>query len=67
MARPPVAAGRLRLVDPPSLIFSLKSPWADGTTSLLLSPHELIEKLAALVPPPRLNLIRYRGVLAPVA
>ena len=28
---------------------------------------ELIEKLAALVPPPRLNLIRYHGVLAPAA
>ena len=28
---------------------------------------ELIEKLAALVPPPRLNLVRYHGVLAPNA
>ena len=33
----------------------------------MLSPLELIEKLAALVPPPRLNLIRYQGVLAPNA
>ena len=33
----------------------------------MLSPLELIEKLAALVPPPRLNLIRYHGVLAPRA
>ena len=33
----------------------------------MLSPTELIEKLAALVPPPRLNLIRYHGVLAPAA
>jgi hypothetical protein len=28
---------------------------------------ELLEKLAALVPPPRLNLVRYHGVLAPNA
>ena len=28
---------------------------------------ELIEKLAALVPPPRLNLVRYHGILAPNA
>jgi hypothetical protein len=28
---------------------------------------ELIEKLAALVPPPRVNLVRYHGVLAPAA
>ena len=33
----------------------------------MLSPLELIEKLAALVPPPRLNLVRYHGVLAPNA
>ena len=33
----------------------------------MLSPLELLEKLAALVPPPRLNLVRYQGVLAPNA
>ena len=43
------------------------TPWSNGTTHLLLSPHELLEKLAALVPPPRLNLIRYHGCLAPNA
>ena len=32
-----------------------------------LSPQELIEKLAALGPPRRLNLVRYHGVLAPNA
>jgi len=31
---------------------------------LLTTPEELLEKLAALVPPPRLNLVRYHGVLA---
>jgi hypothetical protein len=30
-----------------------------------LFDSELLEKLAALVPPPRLNLVRYHGVLAP--
>ncbi len=48
-------------------ISRLKTPWSDGTTHLVLSPLELIEKLAALVPPPRLNLVRYHGVLAPNA
>ena len=28
---------------------------------------ELIEKLAALVPPPRINQVRYHGILAPNA
>ena len=39
----------------------------DGTCQILLSPQELLEKLAALVPPPRLNLVRYHGVLAPTS
>ena len=39
----------------------------NGTTHLILSPMKLIEKLAALVPPPRANLVRYHGVLAPNA
>ena len=63
--RPPVANGRLRFIDEDTLVFTLKTAWADGTCQLLLSPHELLEKLAALVPPPRLNLVRYHGVLAP--
>ena len=54
---PPLAAGRLQITDDEQLTFRLKTPWSDGTTHLLLSPLELIEKLAALVPPPRLNLI----------
>jgi len=65
--RPPLAAGRLQIIDDEQLTFRLKTPWSDGTTHLLLSPLELLEKLAALVPPPRLNLIRYQGVLAPNA
>ena len=45
----------------------MKSPWDDGTTDVVFSPHELIEKLAARVPPPRVHLIRNHGVLAPHA
>ena len=65
--RPPLAAGRLRVIDTEHLSFGLKTPWRDGTTRLVLSPTELIEKLAALIPPPRLNLVRYHGVFAPHA
>ncbi|MBC8254802.1 MAG: transposase [Ardenticatenia bacterium] len=65
--RPPLAGGRLQLIDADHLTFRLKTPWSDGTTHLLLSPLELIEKLAALIPPPRLNLVRYHGILAPHA
>jgi hypothetical protein len=49
------------------LLYGLRHPWRDGTTHAAFLPLELIEKLAALVPPPRVNLVRYHGVLAPAA
>ena len=58
---------RLRLADADHLSFALKTSWSDGTSHLLLFPMELLEKLAALVPPPRFHLVRYHGVLAPRA
>ena len=44
-----------------------KTPWRDGTTHLVTSPLEFMQRLAALVPRPRLHLIRFHGVLAPNA
>ena len=41
----------------------MKRAWSDGT-AIELSPLELTEKLAAIVPPPRMNQIIYAGVLA---
>jgi len=32
--------------------------WSDGTTGMRLSPRERLEKLAALVPLPRVHLVR---------
>ncbi|MBT4496086.1 MAG: hypothetical protein HOC74_00095, partial [Gemmatimonadetes bacterium] len=48
--RPPLSAGRLQLIDADTIPFRLKTPWSDGTTHLLLSPLELIEKLSASRP-----------------
>ncbi len=36
---------------------------ADGTTHLVFDPTELLERLAAITPRPRINLILYYGVL----
>jgi hypothetical protein len=47
------------------LLYTFTHPWSDGTTGIKLSPMELLEKLAALVPLPRLHLVRYGGCLAP--
>ncbi len=39
----------------------------DGTTHIVISPLEWMQRLTALVPRPRMHLIRYQGVLAPNA
>jgi hypothetical protein len=38
-------------------MLTLKSAWADGTRQLLFEPLELLEKLAALIPRPRIAAI----------
>jgi hypothetical protein len=47
------------------LVYTFTKPWSDGTTGIRLSPLELLEKLAALVPLPRVHLVRDAGCLAP--
>ena len=38
-----------------------------GTTHIVMEPLEFMQRLAALVPRPRLHLIRFHGVLTPNA
>jgi hypothetical protein len=45
--------------------YTLKTPYRDGTTHIVLEPLDLMARLAALVPPLRLHLTRYHGVFAP--
>ena len=49
------------------VVLKLKTPYRDGTSYLVMSPLEFMQRLAALVPRPRLHLIRFHGVLAPHA
>ena len=65
--RPPVAQDRLALTPEGRVVVTLKAVWADGTTCLLFEPVEFLEKLAALTPRPRINLVLYHGILAPHA
>jgi hypothetical protein len=64
-ARPPFALERLELLDAERVVYRLPKPQRDGTTALSLTPLELIDHLAALIPPPRRHRHRYHGVLAP--
>jgi hypothetical protein len=47
--------------------YTLKTPYRNGTTHLVLELLELMAHLAALVPPPRMRLTRYHGVFARTA
>jgi hypothetical protein len=67
LVRPPLALDRLTESMGGQLLYQLRRPWRDGATALLLDPVELLERLAALVPPPRRPLVAYRGLLAPHA
>jgi hypothetical protein len=66
-ARPPLAYDRLTKQADGRYLLRLKTRWRDGTTHLLLEPIELMERLAAQIPKPRINLVLYAGVLAPHA
>jgi hypothetical protein len=63
--RPPIANDRLSLTNSGQVLYRMKAPYQDGTTHLVFDPLEFIEKLCALVPQPRMHMIRYAGVFGP--
>jgi hypothetical protein len=67
ITRPAIANERLKRNRAGQVVLQLKSPYKDGTTHIVMEPLEFMERLAALVPRPRLHLIRFHGVLAPNA
>jgi hypothetical protein len=64
-ARGAVSLERLTQDANGDLVYTFTHPWSDGTMGITLSPVELLEKLAALVPLPHVHLVRYGGCLAP--
>jgi len=65
IARPAVALNRLSLSSNGQVIYTLKKPYDDGTTKIKMTKLELMERLAAIVPRPKIHLIRFAGVFAP--
>jgi Putative transposase len=58
ITRPAISDERVELNAAGQLVLRLKTSWRDGTTHLVMSPLEFMQRLAALVPRPRLHLIR---------
>jgi Putative transposase len=67
ITRPALSDGRVQLDAARQVELRLKTPCRDGTTHLVMSPLEFMQRLAALVPRPPLLLTRFHGVLAPKA
>jgi len=68
-ARPPFALERLHLVADRSdqILYILPEPDLAGRTALRLSALEFLDRLAKILPPPRIHRHRYHGVFAPNA
>jgi hypothetical protein len=63
--RPPVAQDALELTPDGKVLLRLRRPWRDGTRAIRFEPSELLEKLAVVIPRPRINLLIYHGAFAP--
>jgi hypothetical protein len=67
VSRPPIASERLTELADGRLGYELSHRWRDGTTHVAFEPEELLERLAVLVPRPRVHAVVYHGVLASAA
>jgi hypothetical protein len=63
ITRPALSDERIQLNAAGQVELKLKTAWRDGTTHLVMNPLEVMQRLAALVPRPKLHLIRFHGVL----
>jgi hypothetical protein len=61
-ARGPLSEERLRDLPNGNIEVKLKTPWSNGTTHLIFTHSEFIEKLIALIPPPWFHMVRYFGL-----
>ena len=64
-ARPAFANEQLTLQSNDMICFRLSKPSYKGETELRLRPYEFFDKVAKLIPPPRIHRHHYHGVLSP--
>ena len=64
-ARSAISSERLEAMPDGRFCYHFKRLWHNGASEIVFDPLELVSRMAALVPPPRFNLVRYSGVFAP--
>jgi hypothetical protein len=62
---PDVAQDAVTLTPEGRVLLRLRKPWRAGTRAIRFEPSELLEKLAAMMPRPRVNLLIHHGAFAP--
>jgi len=64
--RSPFSQERLSLLPDGRVVYKLAKPWPGptGRTELVLDPIDFLRRLAALIPAPFVNMVRYHGVFA---
>ncbi len=67
ITRPALSDERVKVNAAGQVELKLKTPRRDGTTHLVMTPLVFMRRLSALLPRPRLHLMRFHGVLAPNA
>ncbi len=63
--RPVIAQDRLIELEDGRFYYRFKRVWKSGAKGIFFEGPDLLERLAALIPPPRKHQIRYHGVYAP--
>ncbi|MFN7669773.1 MAG: transposase [Planctomycetota bacterium] len=66
-ARPALSESRLAKVPDGRIGYARKKRYRDGATPAVMTNAGLLERLCALVPPPREHLVTYHGALAPAS
>jgi hypothetical protein len=64
--RAPFSHRRVSIAPDGNVVYRLRHPWPtpQGVTQLVLHPLEFLRRLAALIPAPYTNLVRYAGAFA---
>jgi len=57
--------GKLESTPDGKVLLRLRRPWRDGMQAIRFEPSEFLEKLAVVIPRPRINLLLYHGAFAP--
>ena len=61
MVRPAIASSRVAVTDDGQVRITLKQPYRDGTTAVVIPPRDFVLRLMAQIPIPKHKLIGYFG------